>query len=101
GPQSQFVALGAQPGNDTDRHVGKVRVVTEGLAGVNVGKVDLDERNLPPQQGIPQGDAGMGEGGGIDDDEGYALVASGVDAFDQFVLPVALEAFTFMTLAAG
>ncbi len=46
------------------------------LAGVDVGEVDFDEGDLYCQQGIAQGDAGVGEGGGVEDDEVDVFVGS-------------------------
>jgi hypothetical protein len=56
----------------------------------------LDERNADAEQGVAQRHAGVGEGGGIDDDEGDAFRRGGVDTVDQGVFGVALEAGQLM-----
>ena len=49
---------------------------------MNVGEMDLDEGDFYRQQGVAQGDAGVGEGGGVEDDEIDAFVGGGVDVVD-------------------
>lgn len=67
-------------------------MVAERLAGEHVGQMHLDERNADAEQGVAQRHAGVGEGGGIDDDEGDAFQTGGMDAIDQGVFGVALKA---------
>ncbi len=66
-------------------------MMAEWLASEHVGQMHLDEGNADAEQGIAQCYAGVGECGGIDDDEGDVFRAGGVDAIDQFVFSVALE----------
>ena len=73
GAQREFIALGTQPADHAHRDVGEIGVGAEGLAGMDVGQVHLDEGDGHRQQGIAQGDAGMGEGRRVDEDEADAL----------------------------
>src|SRR3569832_449119 len=63
--------------------------------------MNLDERNLHREQRIAQRYAGMGVAGGIDDDEGAALVRGGVDALDQGMLGIALKSNQLMARGGG
>src|SRR5512139_177569 len=67
--QRQFVTVRAQTGHDADGEIGKIRMVAEGFARVDVGKMDFDERDGRGRQRIAQGDAGMGVTRRVDDDE--------------------------------
>jgi hypothetical protein len=53
--------------------------------------MNLDERDGHTEQGITQRNAGVGVGAGVDENEGNALVAGGVDAIDKRVFGIALE----------
>ena len=64
----------------------------ERFARMHVGQMHFDERNLHRGQCVAQGDAGMRERAGIDQDDRGAIFAGGVDAVDQLVLGVGLEA---------
>src|SRR3569832_2359492 len=63
--------------------------------------MNLDERNLHREQRIAQRYAGLGVAGGIDDDEGDALVRGGVDALDQGMLGIALKSNQLMAHNGG
>src|SRR5690606_17191257 len=89
--QGVAVAVGAEPADHADRLVAGVAVLAEGFAGGRVGQVDLDERDRHRRQRVAQGDGGMGEGGGVDQDEGGAVAARGLHPVDQGVLGVGLE----------
>src|SRR5574340_360782 len=91
--QRQFVAVCAETGYHADGEVGKVRMVAERLARVDVGKVNFDERNGSGSQGIAQGDAGVGVTRRVDDDEVDMVARSLVDAVDQGAFVVVLEGF--------
>jgi len=49
-------------------------------------------RNADSEQGIPQGYASVGERSGIDHNESDSILAGGVNAVEQGVFGVALEA---------
>jgi hypothetical protein len=76
-------------------------VVAERFAGMHVGQVHLDERQADAEQGIAQGCRGVGEGAGVDDDEAGAVGARGVDAVDQHVLGIGLQAVQHVAGGAG
>src|ERR1700685_1128863 len=61
----------------------------EGLALVDIGNVHFDDRPGEGVERVEDGDRGVGEGGGIDDDAGGAL-AGGVNEVDDLVFAVAL-----------
>ena len=63
--------------------------------------MNFDERHRSGQQRIAQRNAGVGEGAGIEQDAGRAVVARGVDALDQLVLGVALEMVEGVTRVGG
>ena len=88
--QGGFVAEGTQPDNHAGGFVGKVRVVAEGLAGVNVGNVHFYKGQRYAAEGVADGDAGVGVGTGVDDDAA-GIAAGGVDALDDGAFAVALE----------
>ncbi len=71
--------------------VGEIRVVTEGLAPVNIRQMHFDEGQGHACEGIAQGHAGVREGPGIDDDEGGAVGAGRVNAVNQGAFMVALK----------
>jgi hypothetical protein len=53
--------------------------------------MQLDERDLRGEQGVAQRDAGMREGGRIEQNDGDVLVAGRVDPADEIGLGIALE----------
>ena len=89
--EREIVAPAAESADRSDRKIGKVRLAPERLPDVDVGQVDLDERNGDPSQGVAQGDAGMGEGPRIEHYECDLLVSCSVYAFDQGPFVIALE----------
>src|SRR4030066_215457 len=52
--QRQFVTVRAQTGHHADGEGGKIRVMAEGFARVNVGKMNFDEREGGGGQRIPR-----------------------------------------------
>jgi hypothetical protein len=63
--------------------------------------VDLDERDGDTQQGIAQRDTGMGERGGIDEDEVMTLAPCLVDPIHQFMLGIGLQMAELVTGRGG
>src|SRR5579863_1498703 len=61
----------------------------EGLALVNIGNMHLDDRPGERVKRVEDGDRGMGEGGGIDDDAGGA-VSRAMNEVDDLVFAIAL-----------
>ena len=74
-----------------ERDVREKRFVAERLAGRDIRQVQLDEWDLDRKQRVAQGDAGVSEGGRVEEDHGDSLVASLIDALDELRLRVALE----------
>jgi len=64
-------------------------MVPEALAFMDVRNVHLDHRLLERVERIEDGDRGVGEGRGIDDDTG-AVLARLMDPFDNLVFAIAL-----------
>ncbi len=98
GAQRQRVSLGPESADHAHRDIGEVGVGAEGLAGVHVRQVHLDEGNRHRQQGVAQGDAGVGEGGRIDDDETYIVARGPMDGLDQHMFRVALDELEAMAV---
>ena len=59
--QRKVIPSAAQTANRANRKIGKVRMTSKGLPGIDVRQVDLDKRNLHRRKGIAQRDAGMGQ----------------------------------------
>ena len=81
--------MGAEAADHAGGGLGHVGMVAEFLAAVDVREVQLDHRQLAGQQGIHDGDRGVGVAGRIDDDGGVAG-ARLLDPGDQFALVVGL-----------
>ena len=64
-------------------------MMAEFLALVDVGNVHFDDRPVEGVQRVEDGDGGVGEGGGVDDDAGGASAAS-MNPVDDLVFAVAL-----------
>src|SRR5690606_34192483 len=89
--QGEIIALAAETADYALRDVGKVGMVPEWLPRMYVGQVDFDKGNGNRQQGIAQGNRGVGEGCRIDDDESDLLLAGQMNPVDQFVFGIALQ----------
>ena len=61
----------------------------EFLPGVDVRQVDFDGRNADSRDGVPQGDAGVGVGGGVQDDD-IELPLGLLNPANQFTLQIGL-----------
>src|SRR6516164_2342289 len=92
GAHCRFVAERAEAADHTDRDVREIRLPPKRLAGVRVRQMHLDERQPRGQNRVAQRNARVSEGRGVDDEEGHPLRASLVDALNELVLRVALEA---------
>src|SRR5665647_1443031 len=64
--------------------------MAEGFAREHVRQMDLDKRDPDGGQRIPHGHAGMGVGGGVDDDEIDLVPARLLNTLDEFGLGIAL-----------
>ena len=74
----------------SERHVG---VVSEGLAGGDVGDVHLHRRNCGRLEGVENCDARVRVGGGVHHDAVDAVEPRLLDAVDDGALMVGLEKF--------
>ena len=89
--QSQLVTQRAEANDAADGDVGKIGVMSERLTGEDVREVNLDERNAHAQQRVAQGNAGVGVGARVDQDEIDAFGTCLVHAVHQQAFLVALE----------
>src|SRR5258708_4344236 len=80
--KGEKIALGAEPGDHADRGRTYIGAVAEAFTLVDVGKMDLDGRQLGSVQGVQQGHRRMGIGAGVDDDAAV-LVARRLNEVDQ------------------
>src|SRR5690606_21671999 len=99
--QSQRIAFSSQSADNSLGDVRKIGVMAEGFASVHIGKMHFDEWDAHRQQCVTYCDAGMGKGGGIDDDEVDCLVPGGMDAVDQHMFGVALQRLQLVTITLG
>src|SRR5215472_5427787 len=83
GTHRQLVAEGSETGDDTDGDVGEIGMSAKWLARLRVGKMQLDERQVRPEQRIAQRDARVGKGAGVDDHETNALGRGALNALDE------------------
>ena len=91
--QRQLVSVCAQSGHHADGKVRKIRVMAEGFARVNVGKVDFDERDGGGGQCVAQRDAGMGVTRRIDENEVNLIARGLVHAINQGAFMIVLKGF--------
>src|SRR5437899_1134110 len=88
----EAVALDAEAAERGEGRARGVGVVTETLAGVDVGHVHFDGRNLHREQRVMQGDRGVRIAAGTDDDALHLARMRLVDEVDQLALAVGLPA---------
>ena len=91
--QRQFITVRTQAGHHADREVGQIRVMAEGFACVNIGKMYFDKRNGNRRQRITDRHAGVRVGSRIDHDEINMIVAGLVDTLNQRPFVVVLKGF--------
>ncbi len=71
GPETEEIAVRAESGYLSHSYWSNVTLCAEFLAAVNIGEMDLDYREKSSGEGITNGDAGVGECGGVDE---YAVI---------------------------
>ena len=71
------------------------RLVTEILAGVDVGEVDFHGLQTGCDHGVAQGHAGVGETAGVEDETGEPGIAPFVNLVNEHSLVVGLEGVDF------
>ena len=94
GVEAEAVAVRPEPRDDPERDARDQAPVAEGLAAVDVGEMHLHHRPADGRQRVPQGDAGVGERGGVDQDP-MGPVGTLLDPIDERPLVVGLEAGEF------
>ena len=82
--------LGAQAADYAGGNIGKVGVLPERLARLDVGKMYFDKRYMRRGQRIAQRHTGVGEGRGVQDDERRPVFHRLLHPTDQLMLGVAL-----------
>ena len=90
------VTVGAKAADHCLRHVAEIGMLPEGLAGMWIRQMYFHERDAHCCECVTQGDARMGEGGRIDQNEAGAVGTGSLYAIDQLVLGVGLEMLKFM-----
>lgn len=76
-------------------------MAAEGLAGVHVGEVDFDKGFAGGSERIAQGDAGVGVGCRVDDDEGGMVGHGRLGTLKQHGFGIALHGFKGKTGSFG
>lgn len=92
GIQRQEISIRTQPRDDALGEIGEIGVLAERFPGMDVGQMHFNKGDLDSGQSITQGDAGMGEGCGVDDDVGNALADRFLNRVDQYMFGIALQA---------
>jgi len=92
--QSQQIALDSEARDLSAADGGDEGSVPEFLPGVDVGEVDFDGGNGHGREGIPERDAGVGIGGGVEDD-GVEAAAGVLDPGDEFAFVIGLAEVDF------
>src|SRR3982751_5661955 len=88
-PDGESIAMRAEARQDSGRGQRDVGVVPEGFALVDVRDVALDHRDFAGVERVQDGDRGVREGAGVDDDAGGGDAVL-VDRVDDLVFAVAL-----------
>lgn len=88
--QRQCIGAGAEAGDGAARDRGNPALVAEGLAGVGVGEMDLDDRDLDALDGVVEGNGGVGERAGVEEDGEAAARGGLVQPVDEMAFVVGL-----------
>lgn len=86
----EAIALDAETAERGEGRACGVGMVTKTLAGVDVGHVHLDRRDLHREQCVVQRDGGVGIAAGIDDDALHLVPVRLMDEVDQLAFAVGL-----------
>src|SRR5205085_12697634 len=87
GFHGQNVGMSAEAGDLADANRGDEGLMTEFLPRMDVGKVDFDGGNSDRSDGVPEGDAGVGIGGSVQNDY-VGLALRFLNPGDQFAFRV-------------
>ena len=99
--QSIFIPFGTQTTDHANGEIGEIGMVAKCFPRMHIGQVYFNKRNLDGCQGVAQGNAGMGECGRVDDNKRRAVGVGGVNALDQHVFGVALQAVKAKSCCLG
>ena len=88
--QRQAITVRPESGNDAQRDVAEKTFLPEWLPRCGVAHVYFQKRCPGGQQGIAQGDGGVGKRGRVEQDQIGAIVTAGMDSLQQLVLRIAL-----------
>lgn len=91
GLQRQFITVCPKTKQAASRDIAKVAVVPKLLPGKRVAEMNFNKRDLYRQQRIAQGDAGVRETTGVQNDKIDAVGRGLLHPVDQFVFGIALE----------
>ena len=83
GGKRQFVIGCAEAADDVEGEVAEIGMLAESFAAVDVRKMHFDEGDGNSSQRVAYGDAGVGIGGGVDDDEIDFVFTRFVDKVDK------------------
>src|SRR5437660_12499743 len=86
----EAVAVDAEAAQRREGGLGRVGMVPETLARVNIADVHFNRRNFHPDQRVMHGDRGVGIAAGIDDDADRLFHARLMDEVDQLAFAVGL-----------
>ncbi len=92
GIQRQEIPIRTQSRDDALGEIGEIGAAAERFPGMDVGQMHFNKGDLDGSQRITQGDTGMGEGRGVDDDVCDALPGRFLNRVDQYVFGVTLQA---------
>ena len=73
--QGEAIAARPETGDDAGSQIGQIGMMTERLPLMNIGQVNLDERDRNRGKRIADRDTCMRVGSRIDDDEGNLVIA--------------------------
>ena len=91
GEEGEAVTVEAEAGDDASTDGGQQGLVAEGLAGVDVADVDLDDRGRDGGHGVGDGNRGVGVAARVEHDAAVGVKAHGLQAVHNLPLDVALE----------
>src|SRR5579885_891059 len=101
GAHGKLVAEGAEARDHPERDVGEIGLAPECLARRRAGQMHLDHRQANREHRIAQRNAGVSEGAGVEDQHPDLLGGRLLNAGDELVLRVALEAQQLSPLLAS
>ena len=93
GGERQFVTGRAEAADDAEGEVAEIGMLAKSFAAVDVRKMHFNEGDGNSSQCVAYGDAGVGIGGGVDDDEIDFVFTGFVDKVDKGAFMIVLDVF--------